>query len=141
MKLPFLHVKHANTSASRKVYECQDHNECNHRFTVIEGKNPEGIMSFLCYQSGNHPVVTTSNDTIINAPMRGIHPAIKLQIDQWVKDINMKPSKILFNLENSKFLNTHQLPTLKQISQYKSEINGVVGQAIATLSSFRDCMN
>jgi len=141
MKLPFRHVKHRNSSQFRKVYECQDHSECNHRFTVIEGNNPEGIVSFLCYQSGNHPIVTTSNDTIINAPIRGIHPAIKLQIDQWVKDSNMKPSKILFNLENSKFLNTHQLPTLKQISQYKSEINRVVGLDITTLSSFRDYIN
>lgn len=141
MQMPFRHAKHKNSSQFRKVYECRDHSDCSHCFTVIEGKNPDGIASYLCYQSGNHPVATSSSNTIINAPSRGIHPAIKLQIDQWVKDSNMKPAQVLFNLENSKFLNTHQLPTQKQISQYKSEINRVVGLDINTLSSFREYMN
>ena len=120
MQLPFRHTKHKNSSQFRKIYICRDHSDCSSTFTIIEGENPSNVISYLCYRSGQHPDNMSSNK-LINAPDRGIHPVIKVQIDKWIKDSNMKPSKILFTLENSDFLITHQLPTLRQIRQYKSE--------------------
>ena len=140
MKLPFLHHKHSNASQFRKIYTCQDHTNCSSTFTVIEGKDENDVLSHLCYWSGHHPDITSST-SLINAPKRGIHPVIKVQIDQWIKDSNMKPTKILLRLENSDFVTTHQLPTVGQIRQYKSEINTSIGIDISTLSSFRDYIN
>jgi hypothetical protein len=87
----------------------------------------------MCYESGMHPI---ESPDIIQAPSRGIHPAIKIKLGEMMKDNNIKPSQMLFRLENSDFLKTHQLPTLQQIRQYKADIAKEVGWNIDTLSSF-----
>ena len=48
MHLPFRHLKHTNSSRDRKVYHCDDHVDCEHYFTIIEGVNSEGIEAYLC---------------------------------------------------------------------------------------------
>lgn len=140
MQLPFRHTKHSSSSMKRKKYICRDHFNCDHTFTVYEGDNKENIESYLCYESGSHRT-DLPESTIIVAPIRGIHPAIKIKIDEWIKDGNMKPSKILFRLQNSDFLQTHELPSIQRIRQHKSDIAKCAGKNLNTLSSFRHYIN
>ena len=140
MQTPFLHRKHRNSSELRKIFNCRDHKDCSHRFTVIEGNNDDNVLSSLCFESGIHPNNSTIGD-VIRAPPRGIHPTIKAQIDEWIRDINMKPSLIIFNLEKSSFASSHQLPTLQQVRQYKADVSKSIGVDLTTLSSFREFMN
>lgn len=140
MKTPFRHTKHRNSSQFRKIFVCRDHDDCDHLFTIIEGLDDNKVLSHLCYESGIHSLNTTIGN-LISAPSRGIHPTIKLKIDEWIREVNMKPAKILFSLENSDFVDTHVLPTLQQIRQYKADVIQSIGEDLSTLSSFREYMN
>ena len=143
MQSPFRHVKHPNSSQHRKIYICRDHIDCSHTYTVIEGYGTiDDVPSYLCYENGKHPEASPQiTPDLILAPPRGIHPMIKAQIDEWITDLNLRPAKILFKLEQSAFLSTHRLPTLQQIRQYKADLTKAYGKDLTSLSSFRDYIN
>lgn len=132
MQIPFRHSKHTNSSQFWKIFICRDHIECSHTFTVIEGNNDDNVLSHLCYESGTHSDNSTLGN-IISAPCRGIHPTIKSKINEWIRDVNMIPSQILFNLENSSFTSSHELPSLRQIQQYKADVCKSIGVDLTTL--------
>jgi len=140
MLLPFQHKKHSNSSMIRKVYVCNDHIDCSHRYTIIEGRVPnDDYPSAMCYERGQHPEVSPdSTPAFILAPARGIHPKIKETIDPWITEFNFFPSKILFMLEQSDLAETHQLPTKQQIRQYKADKTKAFSKELTSLSGFRD---
>jgi len=110
-----------------------------HFFAVLEGENDEKIESSLCNESKNHTIQSTQS--ILMAPVSGIHPAIKVKLGEWIKVANMKLAKMQFRLENSPLVTTHQLPSLEQKSQYKAGIAKEMGENKTTLSSFREYIN